>query len=92
MIRFDPDRFYQTELTPDQKSAFTPFGGGTRVCLGIHLAFMELRHGIAEFVRECRHLELSKLTTPQSMEMENFFLIAPISHRLMVESVAETKF
>lgn len=52
---------------------------------------MELRHGITEFVSECRHLELSKLTTPESMEMENFFLIAPISHRLMVESVGETK-
>ncbi|KAJ9608505.1 hypothetical protein H2200_007493 [Cladophialophora chaetospira] len=90
--KFDPDRFYQRELTPDQKYAFTPFGGGTRVCLGIHLANMELRHGITEFVRECRHLELSKLTTPESMEMENYFLIAPKGHRLMVESVGETKF
>lgn len=61
------------------------------MCLGIHLAYMELRHGITEFVRECRHLELSKLSPPESMEMENFFLIAPVSHRLMVESVGETK-
>lgn len=87
MTRFDPDRFYERDLTPDQKYAFSPFGGGTRICLGIHLAYMELRHGITEFVRECRHIELSKLTTPESMEMENFFLIAPISHSLMVESV-----
>lgn len=86
MARFDPDRFYQREFTPEQKAVFTPFGGGTRVCLGIHLANMELRHGITEFVRECRHLELSKLTTPESMEMESFFLIAPIGHKLMVES------
>lgn len=72
-------------MTPDQKSAWTPFGGGTRVCLGIHLAYMELRHGTAEFVRQCGHLELSKLTTPESMEMENYFLIAPKGHCLMVE-------
>lgn len=91
MARFDPDRFYHHDLTPDQKYAFTPFGGGTRVCLGIHLANMELRHGITEFIRECRHLQLSKLTTPESMEMENFFLIAPKGHRLMVESSGETK-
>lgn len=89
--RFDPERFYQCGLTLDQKHAFTPFGGGTRVCLGIHLAYMELRHGVTEFVRECRELELSELTTPESMKMENFFLIAPISHRLMVESVRKTE-
>jgi cytochrome P450 len=72
-------------MTPDQKACFTPFGGGTRVCLGIHLALMELRHGITEFVRECRDLDISELTSPESMEMENYFLIAPKGHRLMVE-------
>ncbi len=92
MTRFDPDRFFQRDLTPEQKYAFTPFGGGTRVCLGIHLAYMELRHGITEFVRQCRHLELSRLTTAESMEMENFFLIAPKGRCLMVESTVEAKF
>lgn len=48
---------------------------------------MEMRHGITEFVRECRHLQLSRLTTPESMEMENYFLIAPVGHKLMVESI-----
>ncbi|KAK5074575.1 hypothetical protein LTR70_010145 [Exophiala xenobiotica] len=90
-FRFDPDRFYKRDLTTDQKHAFTPFGGGTRVCLGIHLAYMEIRHGTAEFVRNCRHLKLSRLTTPESMEMENFFLIAPKGHRLMVESSVKTE-
>lgn len=75
-------------MTPDQKYAFTPFGGGTRVCLGIHLAMMELRHGIAEFVRQCGYLELSRLTSPESMEFENYFLIAPRGHRLMVEDAS----
>jgi cytochrome P450 len=69
-----------------QKHAFAPFGGGTRVCLGIHLAYMELRHGIAEFVLRCSDIELSDLTTPESMEMENYFLVSPISKRCMIRT------
>lgn len=74
-----------------QKYAFAPFGGGTRVCLGIHLANMELRHGLAEFFRECRHLELAELTTPKSMEMENYFLISPKSKSCWVQSKSVDK-
>lgn len=84
--RFDPDRFYQKDLAGPQKYAFGPFGGGTRICLGIHLAYMELRHGLAEFFRDCRDLELSELTTPESMEMENYFLISPKSKCCMVKT------
>jgi len=83
---FNPDRFYLKDLAGPQKYAFAPFGGGTRVCLGIHLAEMELRHGLAEFFRECRDVELSELTTSKSMEMENYFLISPKSKRCWIKS------
>lgn len=83
--RFNPDRFYQKNMTEAQKYAYAPFGGGTRICLGIHLAYMELRHGLAEFFRECGDLELSELTTPESMAMENYFLISPISKRCLIK-------
>jgi len=46
---------------------------------------MELRHGITEFFRECREFELSERTTPESMEMENYFLISPKSKRCLVK-------
>lgn len=85
LYRFDPDRFYLKDLAGSQKYAFAPFGGGTRVCLGIHLAEMELRHGLAEFFRECRDVQLSELTTPESMVMENYFLIMPKSKRCLVK-------
>ncbi|KAK3647091.1 hypothetical protein LTR56_008259 [Elasticomyces elasticus] len=84
--KFNPSRFYQKEMTGLQKSAFGPFGGGTRVCLGIHLAEMELRHGLTEFIRKCGHIALSDLTTSESMEMENFFLISPKSKRCFVRA------
>ena len=54
--------------------------------MGIHLAQMELRHGLAEFFRECHDLELSEATTPRSMEMKNYFLVGPKSKRCMVRS------
>ncbi|KAF2171494.1 hypothetical protein M409DRAFT_63740 [Zasmidium cellare ATCC 36951] len=82
--KFDPSRFYNRSLSADERRALAPFGGGTRLCLGIHLAEMELRHGLAEFFRECRDVELSGWTTPESMEMDNYFLIIPKSKRCLV--------
>jgi hypothetical protein len=51
---------------------------------------MELRHGLAEFIRKCPNLELSELTTPASMKMENYFLINPISKRCWVKTTGTT--
>lgn len=42
---------------------------------------LELRYAVAFFFRECRGIKLAPRTTPESMEFENFFLIAPKAHR-----------
>ncbi|KAG9204035.1 hypothetical protein G6514_001671 [Epicoccum nigrum] len=87
-LTFDPYRWivskegYPAEaLSPAAKTAFHPFGAGARSCIGIHLARMELRYAVAFMFREMKGVKLAASTTPESMEFENFFLIAPKAHR-----------
>jgi cytochrome P450 len=56
--------------------AFAPFGTGPRVCIGIHLAQMEMRFTIAMFFRRFRGARLSS-ESPTTLEFENYFLLKP---------------
>ncbi|RSL61207.1 hypothetical protein CEP53_005182 [Fusarium sp. AF-6] len=76
--RFDGERFMdKLHLTP---TAMSPFGAGSRICIGLHLAWMELRLATALFFRECRGARLDPVMTYEMMEMDNRFLIAPKGH------------
>ncbi|KAJ3540476.1 hypothetical protein NM208_g5051 [Fusarium decemcellulare] len=83
----DPFRFDETRwldpalLTPEQKASFCPFGVGTRVCIGIHLAKMELRLGTALLLKRCPGLKLAEIMNDSMMEMYNFFLAGPVGKR-----------
>jgi cytochrome P450 len=39
--RFDPDRWLPEAVSSRPKFAYFPFGGGTRICIGEHFAWME---------------------------------------------------
>lgn len=67
-------------MSPVHKAAFMPFGGGTRICIGLHLAYMELRLATALFFRECKGARLSAKKTEDVMEMAETFLIVPEGH------------
>ncbi|CAJ2511266.1 Uu.00g068910.m01.CDS01 [Anthostomella pinea] len=71
-------------LSEAGKHAFSPFGGGSRSCLGVHLAYMELRLSAAEFFRVCRGARLAPSATAACMEMENYFIISPAGHKCEV--------
>lgn len=71
-------------LSDAAKAVYSPFGAGARTCLGVHFAYMELRHGAAEFFRRCPRASLASETTDESMAQENYFLVAPAAHRCSV--------
>ncbi|KIW68485.1 hypothetical protein PV04_04427 [Phialophora macrospora] len=77
--RFIPERWENP--TEAMKDAFFPFGLGSRVCIGLHLATSELQLGTFLFLKNCPTATLAESTTNESMEIENYFLIAPKSHR-----------
>ena len=81
----DPERFYPERWlheTPEMSKFYIPFGAdGPRKCIGIHLAYMELRVILASlfsrfdlsFVREC---------TDESMDLDELWLASPIGQHL----------
>ncbi|KAI9657916.1 MAG: hypothetical protein M1821_002573 [Bathelium mastoideum] len=85
--KFDPDRWLPDapELSEDAKIAFSPWGGGARICLGMHIAKMELRLAAALFFRRIKGAGVAPSTTPETMEFQNYFLITPISHKCMIQ-------
>ncbi|KAF1999491.1 cytochrome P450 [Amniculicola lignicola CBS 123094] len=91
-IRTDPLTTTSSEaLSPSAKTAFHPFGTGARSCVGLHLPRVELRYAVAFFFRELKGVKLTESTTPESMEFENFFLIAPKAHRFeIISNTAQT--
>lgn len=81
---FNVQRWLGDNDTKRMEMAFSPFGAGARTCLGIHLAYTELRLAAAEFFRKCRGAKLAGDVTWESMRPENYFLIAPVGHRCEV--------
>lgn len=71
-------------LTATQKKVYVPFGGGTRMCLGIHLAYLELRLGLALFFRECRGAKLSGKMSEEDMVPDHFFVSSPRGRKCLV--------
>ncbi|KAF9729565.1 hypothetical protein PMIN06_012637 [Paraphaeosphaeria minitans] len=80
-LSFNGYRFLEkSTMTSAQKTAMHPFGAGSRSCIGLHLAWMELRLGAAMFFRDCRGARLAPCMTDEMMELDNRFLISPKGH------------
>ena len=84
LLRFDPSRWMVSEISPAAKSTFCAFGAGATSCLGINLAWMELRYATAFFFRDCKGIRLAPSCTPESMGLENYFVIVPKGHKCEV--------
>jgi cytochrome P450 len=52
--RFDPDRFSPERESQIPQFAYFPFGGGPRVCIGMHLSMMEMTLVLATILQRFR--------------------------------------
>ncbi|KAF2821517.1 trichodiene oxygenase [Ophiobolus disseminans] len=51
-MRFNPDRWLGEDANAASASTYAPFGRGTRICLGMHLAWAEMYLLLAALVRK----------------------------------------
>ncbi|KAL4913246.1 cytochrome P450 [Aspergillus aurantiobrunneus] len=82
---FDPDRWISP--TKEMKDSLMPFGGGSRSCIGMHLARMELRLATAHFFRRFTIPKVSRKEgfTDDDMHQHMYFLVSPRGHRCLIE-------
>ncbi|CAL1529343.1 unnamed protein product [Lymnaea stagnalis] len=62
--KFDPDRFSEENTATQDPMAFIPFGAGPRQCLGMRLAYLELKLGLFHVLRKVK-LEVNDHTEPK---------------------------
>ncbi|KAM7185781.1 Cytochrome P450 [Naviculisporaceae sp. PSN 640] len=73
--RFDETRFLNP--TDAQRRLAKPFGIGSRSCIGVPVAQMELRFAVSLFLRECKGARLGKNMTDEMMEQRTKFFTYP---------------
>ncbi|KAG4029003.1 hypothetical protein MFRU_018g01090 [Monilinia fructicola] len=84
---FQPQRWLspaKSSQSSDFKTANHAFGAGTRTCIGVHLARMEMVLCLALFFRNCKGARIAASQTEEGMEMVNFFLIAPKGEKCLI--------
>ncbi|KAI1490110.1 cytochrome P450 [Biscogniauxia mediterranea] len=86
----DPERFIPERWenpTKLMKDSFMPFGGGSRICIGLHLARIELRLATARFFRAFPNAKVSTSDGMSDADMaaEEYFLFVPRGHRCLID-------
>lgn len=78
--KFDPNRFSPDEKEKRDPMAFSPFGHGPRICLGMRLAYLELKQALVHILRRLK-VGLNDKTEPkrgsEGVRMMRTTLITP---------------
>ncbi|KAK0045228.1 cytochrome P450 3A12 [Biomphalaria pfeifferi] len=62
--KFDPDRFTEENVAQRDPMTFMPFGYGPRQCIGMRLAYIELKYCLVHVLRKVK-FELNERTEPK---------------------------
>ncbi|KAI3319437.1 cytochrome P450 [Xylariaceae sp. AK1471] len=83
--KFDPSRWENP--TQAMKDSFMPFGAGSRICIGLHLAKIELRLGTARFFKAFPNAKVSTLEgmSDEDMIPKLHFLANPQGERCLID-------
>ncbi|KAL0929837.1 cytochrome p450 monooxygenase [Colletotrichum truncatum] len=76
--------FPESNMSAETKAVISPFGAGSRICIGIHVAYIEMRLAAARFFRECPGARLAQEITTDSMAFVNYFATFPKSGRCVI--------
>ncbi|RYP17059.1 hypothetical protein DL765_004758 [Monosporascus sp. GIB2] len=71
---FDPDRWLQA--TPEMRKALSPWGFGSRICMGMHLGYVEFRLALAVLVGDFE-ISLPDSFDHNAMRMRNLWFVFP---------------
>ncbi|KAK2591845.1 hypothetical protein QQS21_010454 [Conoideocrella luteorostrata] len=82
---FDPKRWENP--TKAMTEAFMPFGRGPRICIGLHLAYIELRLATVRFFQEFPNAQVSTREgmSDACMDPVAYFLMGPKGKQCLIE-------
>ncbi|KAH9510158.1 hypothetical protein Btru_043620 [Bulinus truncatus] len=90
--KFNPERFAPEEKEKRDPMAFVCFGQGPRLCLGMRLAYLELKQALVHVLRKVK-VVLNDKTEPRlgggDVEVKKFGLLTPVKPVLLAFQLRE---